>query len=374
MKKNIIFYKTTADFDNTGEVLIYKSLLELLRSKGEVIINDNRQISPLFLERIGIQNQERLSNKTWLGFTYFLLLSAIKNFFTKNQLYFVTGVGEHFINGRKDIIKNHVATLLCFILRSLKVKLVRIGMSVKFGGKQEANSEKALSRFFNYYYVRDSLSLKFCWENGMKKVKLAPDLSWAYKVESNIQQGEKYFIFNFRSFCDSENNQESYVAKLEKAIFHIASFISSNHKEYKIRIVHQVDKDYEFIKSLYQKLRNQKFNVELIDQLITLENANMHYSNSSFVFSNRLHVLLLAYKFDALSIGVTDINKHVKITGIFNDAHLDNLLIDINQSQKEIETQLADIIGHEEDLRRKMKESERVYLNELQQINNTIFI
>lgn len=35
--KNLIFYKTTADFDNTGEVLIYKSLLQFLRKYGDVI-------------------------------------------------------------------------------------------------------------------------------------------------------------------------------------------------------------------------------------------------------------------------------------------------------------------------------------------------
>ena len=39
--KPLIFYKTTANFNNTGEVLIYKSLLEKLRIYGRVIIDDS---------------------------------------------------------------------------------------------------------------------------------------------------------------------------------------------------------------------------------------------------------------------------------------------------------------------------------------------
>ena len=66
--KNLIFYKTTADFDNTGEVLIYKSLLEFLRQHGDVIINDGKSIQPKFLLRIGINDNEKLSNNTTLSF------------------------------------------------------------------------------------------------------------------------------------------------------------------------------------------------------------------------------------------------------------------------------------------------------------------
>lgn len=180
--KNLIFYKTTADFDNTGEVLIYKSLLQFLRQYGDVIINDGAAIQPLFLCRIGVTEKERISNATRLPFIVFMVLSGVRNVFSRRRVCFVTGVGEHSVKGAKGAVKNVVAFCFTSLLRLCGVRVVRIGMSIRFGGKAEQISERLLSSAFNHYYVRDSISLNYCREAGIGKCRLAPDLSWGYKI------------------------------------------------------------------------------------------------------------------------------------------------------------------------------------------------
>ena len=104
--KNLIYYKTTADFDNTGEVLIYKSLLEFLRQHGDVIINDGKSIQQKFLSRIGVRENEKLSHHTTLSFIPYMLCSSLIGLMKGQRFYFVTGVGEHSVCGLKSIIKN----------------------------------------------------------------------------------------------------------------------------------------------------------------------------------------------------------------------------------------------------------------------------
>lgn len=164
--KNIIFFKTTADFNNTGEVLIYKSLLNFIRKYGSVIVNDGMDIQPKFLRRIGIRDEERLSSHTKRGFIFFMLQVAMKAVCTCRNVYFVTGVGEHSIDGIKSIVKNIVSFVFLFVMRLLGAKIVRIGMSMRFGGKAEALSECLLSVAVNHYYVRDSISFNNCLQGG----------------------------------------------------------------------------------------------------------------------------------------------------------------------------------------------------------------
>jgi polysaccharide pyruvyl transferase WcaK-like protein len=54
------------------------------------------------------------------------------------------------------------------------------------------------------------------------------------------------------------------------------------------------------------------------------------YSQVSFVFSNRLHVLLFALANGAIPFAIIDIKKNTKITGLFEDAGLKSLIININ--------------------------------------------
>jgi hypothetical protein len=203
MKKPLIFYKTTAAFDNTGEVLIYKSLLEQLRPHGQVIIDDRNKESSKFLEKIGMQQEERLSGHSQFPFVAAMILSALKRISSGRKVAFVTGVGEHRCTTIKSAAKNMLAACLLALLKAADVKIVRIGMSMHISGLLPKISERILSMFVDHYYVRDSISQKICLNAGVKRAKIAPDLSWAYSVKRNdfeVQQSEvSNCIIVFRS-------------------------------------------------------------------------------------------------------------------------------------------------------------------------------
>lgn len=371
--KNLIFYKTTADFDNTGEVLIYKSLLQFLRLYGDVIINDGVSIQPLFLNRIGVADNERISRRTRIPFIIYILLSGIRNLFSNRSVYFVTGVGEHALKGIKSVIKNIVAFAFTTLLRLCGVKVVRIGMSMRFGGRLEQISEKILSFAFNYYYVRDSISFTYCHNAGIDKCQLAPDLSWGYKIPTrllkNEQDGNRTLVFSFRDFCESDMDNVAYKEKLTAKLTAIIPILA--HK-YKILFTHQCNEDFVYMKYLYERL-SATDNVTIVDELITLDNGYEYYGQTVMTFSNRLHVMLLAYKFGSPTVCITDVKKHRKITGIFHDNSLDNVLVDINQSDNNILTAINNLLGERDLVESRIRECENSNYGKLSDIFERIF-
>lgn len=331
----LIFYKTTADFNNTGEVLIYKSLLENLRRYGNVIIDDSNHIQPLFLSRIGIKDEERLHTFTSSSFVKYILRKSFANFFRREPIYLVTGVGDHKVKGAKKNLFSFVFLFLCWICGT---KVLRIGMSISFCDAAARWSELLLSCVIPYYYVRDTLSLQACHIVGIKKAQLAPDLSWAYQIEKYknvVCPDVNQIIFSFRDYSTSKSDKETYRAALIHAIGIVLEKICTN-PSVKVLFTFQCNQDLHFmteLKSLFSPYYQQ---IEIVSELITLDNASDYYGQSQIVLSNRLHVLLLSYKFGALPIGLTDLKSHRKIQGIFQDNSLEDFLIDVYQGDTSI--------------------------------------
>ncbi|ACN15625.1 hypothetical protein HRM2_25310 [Desulforapulum autotrophicum HRM2] len=332
MIKSLIFYKTTAAVDNTGEVLIYKSLLEQLRQYGDVIVDDRHKMYAMFHKWMGVENNERLSRFSDRSFIASMILEAIKGLVIKRQVAFVTGVGEHKYTTIKSAVKNLLAACFLALLKVLRVKVVRIGMSIQLAGRLTRDSEKILSIFVDHYYVRDSLSQEHCLKAGIKKVKVAPDLSWGYAVNQNSWPKNSTQItnimFSFRSSIYNDDLKK--IESLKVAIRFLADYINSNF-DCNIYISYQVTQDKAFAEEVCRYLAIYFDNISFVKEQVTLDNAAEYYGNANVVFSNRLHALLLAYKFGALPIGIIDVPLQQKIVGIFKDIGFPELLYHIDE-------------------------------------------
>lgn len=374
--KKLIFYKTTADFDNTGEVLIYKSLLQFLRKYGDVIVNDGNSIQPLFLERIGIADKERLSNRTTRSFIVYMLYTALCNLFSSCQVYFVTGVGEHSIRTSKAALKNLFAIGFIGMMRCCGVKAIRIGMSMRFGNSSLAKlSERMLSHLFNHYYVRDSISLDNCRKAGIRKCQLAPDLSWGYAISTPIIETNKakdVIIISFRNYCESGVNREAYKKLLTERLIALITFLAEK-GIYRIWLTHQCNEDYTYAKEIYALLpiRSQ---VELKKELVTLNNGEDYYGKALMTLSNRLHVMLLAYKYGSPTVCLTDVERHRKITGIFRDNNLGNVLIDINEPPQSIQEKVEKLMADRDSIEINIQDAETQNFKVLDGMFKKIFI
>lgn len=369
--KPLIFYKTTADFNNTGEVLIYKSLLENLRNYGNVIIDDSPHIQSLFLSRIGIRDEERLHTYTKFSFVKYILIKSLLNVISRNPIYFVTGVGDHKVNGAKKNLLSFFFLLFC---RLCGTKVLRIGMSISFKDAAAKWSERLLSLTIPYYYVRDTLSLQSCHEAGVRKAMLAPDLSWAYQI-SNYEEKDskevKLVIFSFRDYCTSKKKKEPYRSDLILAIGVVLKRVCTNPLT-KILFTYQCDQDLQFMNELKTEF-NSYPQIEIIPELVTLDNADNYYGQSQIVVTNRLHVLLLSYKYGALPIGLTDLKGHKKIHGIFKDNGLEDLLIDIYADEDVITDSYKRIIDKRTGYLQTIKTVEQKNRASLWQIFNNVF-
>lgn len=330
----VIFYKTTADFDNTGEVLIYKTLLENLRTYGDVVVDDSPKIQALFLERIGIRDTEKLHTYTKMSFLTYIIVSSLKNFFLRRPVYFATGVGDHVVCGAKGAIKNICSFFFMLFLKLCGVNVIRIGMSIKFKGKIAAFSERLLSLVIPFYYVRDGISLYNCRKNKVK-ASIAPDLSWGYRVNglNNANTASNLVIISFRDYIHKQT-PEPYKTLLYAKIGLLLKHICKN-KNKSILLAWQCDYDKQVLEEIYDRFCDLG-NIQLANELITLQNAQEYYGKASIVLTNRLHVMLLGYKYGALTVGLTDIREHTKIYGIFKDEQLENHLIDINSTDDDI--------------------------------------
>ncbi len=360
-----IFFKTTADFNNTGEVLIYKSLLELLRKNGDVIVNDNNIIDKTFLNNIGIRENERLSYHTRKSYVKYMLWQSFSN----NKIAFVSGLGDHKVTTLNDSVKNIFSFFFLCLLRLLGVKIVRIGASMTIKGRMASLSEKLVSLPMNHYYVRDSISHNNCLKAGVKKAKIAPDLSWAYNIEFLNQQKRTDCVYvSFRPYCDSAKNNTEYKEQLTQTIVYVINELCK--QNYNVVLSYQGGKDLDYMKYIYNKV-SQNNHIQLLEEMITLDNAEKYYGNAKYVLSNRLHCLLLGYKFGSPTICLTDTNKHQKIVGIFKDNGLLNAVIDINQSLEDIVSKIERINLNE--IESRYKTAERNNQEVLNKIVDNIF-
>lgn len=340
--KNIIFINPKTQYGNLGDIVINKTLLDNLRKYGNLVINVNG-VPEWFCQELEITDDEKVS-KYKMSFKMTLLVFALKTLFQTNQkIYFVLNPGHHYsssINIKN--LGNLVKTIsLFFTLKIIGVRICRFGASIGPFSTIDKIIEKFKSRAMYFYSVRDSKSTKYAEKLGINKVDYFPDLAWSMKlistnyIFSNNVLDREYIIFSFREYPHELENIENFKKNLYIVLDSIVEEICIN-LDKKLFISYQVDSDYEFCRSISNRYKN-KCNVTFIEHQLDTQSIYKLYSQASFIFSNRLHVLIFGMMYGSIPIAVIDEPRHDKITGIFSDANLMRLVVDISQNNHEIE-------------------------------------
>jgi polysaccharide pyruvyl transferase WcaK-like protein len=191
----------------------------------------------------------------------------------------------------------------------------------------------------HFYSVRDTLSKDYALKIGIDKVKIFPDLAWLLPKkyvkentqflmqvpnsnEQPIKIAQNYIVFSFRSGFrefDSSGYKTNLLIALDKLV-----------------ISYQVDSDYKFSKYLLERYQNE-YDVMFIEQYIDSRSMYDLYSGASMVCSNRLHVLMFAMFCGSLPIAIVNRAKERRINGIFSDAGLQEIILDIAQGTHELD-------------------------------------
>lgn len=370
---NYIFYQTKTMFSNMGDALINKSLIDVLRSYGTLKANATKNIPQDFIDELGIRSEERVNASSEFMFLVTIFKQCICSAFSKDKVFIVSGLGHLHGSSSKKIIRNLIAGLIFPLLRLFGVRIVRIGLSIGPISTGLGFTELIRSFFINYYLVRDSESLKLCHNIGIKKARLCPDLSWVYKPQTmkNNADKEGIILLNFKKYT-VERNVNSYRTDLLNRLDLVLSFMVKkiNDRSIKFHVIYQVTEDKEFAFEIFERYKD-KYDMSLIYNQLTLNSASEYYGNSFCTLSNRMHSLLLCYKYGSLPIPLIDKAKHMKISAAFEDAGLDELILDLYASWDE--SQLNNILSQSELMLKKIQKAEKGNSQSIVNVLNGIF-
>ncbi|MBD8490895.1 polysaccharide pyruvyl transferase family protein [Echinicola sp. CAU 1574] len=359
-KKLTIYFQGNTQFENTGDVLINKSLLEIFRSYGNIVVNDQK-LPDYYKAALKLKKEEFSTNGKG-GFYQQLFGNAFNSIFRKgHKVMMVAGPPGHiFGNSKKKIKKNLEYSVFLFLLKIMGVKIIRLGFSMGPVGQQQALSERIRSWFTDHYLVRDSISLQLAHRIGINKAQYFPDLAWMYSANGvDLSLANKNeIIFSFRDSIYKDDSGDTYQDKLINSLIYLMDHLKDR---FRIKITYQVLQDYAFCKALFDNLSKRGYPVSFVEEQITLENAGEAYKDGVAIITNRLHGALLAAKYDVLPIVLTDVDKHLKIKGIYVDAGLEELLIDASLSNEALMEKINLLLLKRESIIKKLDDIEKQY-------------
>lgn len=339
-RRNLIFYSARTQYENLGDLVINRILLKELRKYGDLIIED-QEVPEWFCKELEISAQERASNYKF-KFSILMVYLGLKGLLNREiNTYFVTTPGHFYDSHHKTTMGaafKKISYLL--ILYLLRVRICRFGASIGPFSYLGKVVERWQSKLMYFYSTRDSLSEKYAHDIGIQKVEQFPDLAWFIERHESIGNSLKfdadYVVFSFRDASSNINDSNKCKDNFYSILDAVVDLVCKKWNK-KMVISYQVDFDYDFCKELQKKYAALP-EVTLLEDKVDNESMYGLYSQALFVFSNRLHVLMFAMASGTIAIPILNTFKHSKISGIFLDAGLGELIIDTYKSASEVET------------------------------------
>lgn len=352
---NVFFYQTKTQYSNTGDALINNALIQLLRKYGKLYANCSIDTPDEFLRELNIRNDEAIHCKNNKDFAIFIFRYATKH--RGNNIYIVSGLGDMYGGGLKKVSRNLISSCVLPIYRLAGVKIIRIGRSFGLLTKSMQFSEWLRSLFVNYYFVRDRFSLEQCKNMHIHKAKLCPDMSWIYNTnKERMENAKNTVIVNMKSSTHDLMEQtymDAIVFKCEQFIELVRRITKSDPL---VIITYQVEQDYKFSEFIYSRLK-VKCNTLFVREQLKLSNLEGIYNQGGYHLSNRMHSLLSGYKYGSLPVAIINTKDHFKINATFEDCGLQELVIDVFDSNPE--SQMINIINSKSELYKKVILCER---------------
>ncbi|KQS30694.1 polysaccharide pyruvyl transferase family protein [Dyadobacter sp. Leaf189] len=326
-----LFINPRTQYENTGDLLINKALIDQLSRYCKVIVDD-RDKPEWFSKELKSNNSEmlsKISDRTLVATLIGRLISnRLKGDQDKYYLAFVPGDISR--TGRKMAMQTLKGIALLVILRCLGCKIVRFGISVGNFDTQNQFWSSVESRFYSFLGIRDTESLAKAREFGFHNTKYFPDLAWVsnHKPIKSDLPSKNYIVLSFRSNAYGIKHDSQYFLKIANRLKAILS--SSDFTHCKIVLCYQVSYDREACLELCEKLN--EFEIEFIDKKLLLKESVELYSNAEFIVSNRLHVLLLGMLSDVLVFPLIIPKDNKKIVSILKDNKLDHTILNMDDS------------------------------------------
>lgn len=334
---------------NLGDILINVLLIRELSKYGKVFFYGGEMGEITNLVTVGNNNASNIIITKrnsfldsipiirWLG-----LLSNIKN------LQFVFDPPGHYAEQTilKNIGKSFKYTLRAKLLNLFGVEVLRLGVTLGPFSKIGWKMQKMTSKSYKTIAVRDSQNYAEVLKKKVRNISFVDDLSFLYDVNEFLGDNTKnriivdpYIVISFRGNVEGHETDFEYLKKVKSRLNKI---IEDNPSEVLYIFSYQVKEDLEVIELIKNDFADKGLRINLIKEQLTFSKAIELYSGAKYVYTNRLHVALLAMFNNAPSIVITDTIKHHKIVNVYLDLYLSDLIFDSN-NVSEVKTILEEI-------------------------------
>ena len=323
------FYSAYTCKNNLGDLIINKMQIEEYSKYGEVYVDftgmpDNFKNILLNQNNPNIKDFTATYGQSYRGKHFIQVIKLLKK---EGFTHFTKSPGPYAVLSLplKKLTIRLIGALGYMTANHLGLKVFAFGIDLDYTSNQPKWLRLLNVKYFSLYNSLGLRSLKNYEEckNDLNNTRYVPDMAILYNPQPYTNINRRRIALSFRYVAETE-----ILLKELKEILPI--FFS---KGYAVDIIFQVEEDRLFAKVLAKSLK--EYNLNVLSQCIWYDNLDT-YSKYDYVFSNRLHVLLLAAKYGAIPLALISKDlKEQKIQNIFNSISLGYLVRHIGFTNKE---------------------------------------
>jgi polysaccharide pyruvyl transferase WcaK-like protein len=325
------FFSARTQHENLGDGVISRELIRLAAQQGTVTVYSGGMPAE-FLGTIGVQPQDCIHSPYRYGMCM-----------VKEALLWRLGKRTHppvlLLNPggfEGGVSYAHVPKHLLLIgayafMRLIGIRILRVGCSVGPFTPLRCWLERCKARFAYRRSARDDISLDYVKKHGFAEYMYFPDLAFLMPRPVRVAEAsdaERRLVLSFRS----EKKRRAYDPAVNAAIQELVGQFGSGAR---LSFVTQVSFDSERNANLRQLLDPGLANSEILESS-SEPTVSAEYARATAVFSNRLHVLLLALRQGVPAYAVIDPAVNSKIAGIYRTVGLEDYIVDISKSDRKL--------------------------------------
>lgn len=211
-------------------------------------------------------------------------------------------------------------------MRLAGIRIMRVGCSVGPFTPLRCWLERCKAKFAHRRSARDDISLNYVRSNGFGEYFYFPDLAFLMPQPALLAKtsgAATRLVLSFRS----DKKRADYDAAVDAAARKLLEQFDSAAR---LSFVTQVSFDKQRNAALRQLLDPGLSNSETLESS-SESTVSAEYAQATAVFSNRLHVLLLALRQGVPAYAVIDPAVNSKIAGIYRTVGLDAYIVDITK-------------------------------------------
>lgn len=256
---------------------------------------------------------------------------------------------DYYFQSPGHVYGTEIRGMFRFVLRSLQtfifsiknIKIVIYGATFGPFDNIRMFFYRSISLITNKFYitVRDSSNYQELKNYKFKNIGLIPDLSYLidnnYSVNSSSELlslcNNKYIVVSFRTPFEGAEKDDVYSKAIIDKISQVIAYKKRINSKIILVVSFQVDSDLPFMENVYEIIKNELDlgQVVFMKKRLSLGEAICLYKNAENIYTNRLHVYLLAEISGTKAIVITDIKKHKKIVNYMIDNSGEDLLVNV---------------------------------------------